>query len=143
MSKPWFETPSADVSNRMKRVRSSGTKLERAMERLLRKNKIRYQRQPDLHGHPDFRLRGTNIVIFCDSSFWHGRRDNDLTGQAFSKNKEFWKNKLQENRKRDARTNHTLRKQDWRVLRFWDTEILKAPERVTRRLLRELRKDGS
>jgi len=135
-----FEKPSKDVSERMSRIRSSRTGLERSMESLLRSQHIRYQRQPDLPGHPDFRVFGTNIVIFCDSSFWHGRRKKELDGSAFKKNREFWMTKLQQNRRRDARTNRALRKLGWRVLRFSDAEILKRPENVARTLVGEIGK---
>jgi DNA mismatch endonuclease (patch repair protein) len=110
------------------------------MESLLRNRHVRYQRQPDLPGHPDFRVSGTNIVIFCDSSFWHGRRKNELDGSAFKKNREFWMTKLRQNRRRDMRTNRALRKLGWRVLRFSDAEILKRPENVARTLVEEIEK---
>lgn len=139
--KPWFRKPSPAVSERMRRVRSSNTKMEKAMENLLKEQKIRYERQIDLPGRPDFRINGTNILIFCDSSFWHGRRRKEIKGEAFKKNKEFWVNKLRENRKRDARINGALRKEGWRVLRFWDTDVLKFPEKVIKKLLRELKKN--
>lgn len=139
--KPWFRKPSPAVSERMKRVRSSNTKMENAMEDLLKEQKIKYEKQVNLLGRPDFRISGTNILVFCDSSFWHGRREKEIKGEAFKKNREFWVNKLRENRRRDARINRILRKESWRVLRFWDTDILKFPEKVIKKLLRELKKN--
>lgn len=136
----WFEKPSLAVSKRMKKVKSFNTKMEKAMEGLLKGRKIKYEKQPFLLGHPDFKIKKTNLLIFCDSSFWHGRREKEVKGEAFKKNKEFWVNKLRENRKRDARVNRTLRKEGWRVLRFWDTDISKFPEKVTKKLLREIEK---
>jgi len=139
--KPWFRRPSSAVSERMRRVRSSDTKMEKAVENLLKEQKIRYERQINLLGRPDFRISGTSILIFCDSSFWHGRRAKEIKGEAFKKNKEFWVNKLRENRKRDARINRTLRKAGWRVLRFWDTDILKNPEKLIKKLSMEIKKN--
>ena len=78
------------------------------------------------------------MLIFCDSSFWHGRREKELKGEAFKKNKEFCVNKLRENRKRDIRTNRILKKEGWHVLRFWDTDILKFQDKVAKKLLREI-----
>jgi len=138
--KPWFKKPSLAVSKRMKLVKSANTKLEKAMEALLRAEGIKCQKQPPLLGRPDFRIKNTKILIFCDSAFWHGRRKKEITGEAFKKNKEFWVNKLRENKKRDARINETLRKDGWRVLRFWDTDVLKFPGKVAKRLKREIKK---
>ena len=142
LKKPWFRTPTPETSVRMRLVRSKGTKLESAMEELLRKTKIPYERQPALMGKPDFRIRGTKVVIFCDSSFWHGRRQSDLNGSAFKKNKAFWMDKLVSNRLRDARTNRALRREGWRVLRFWDGDVLKHPEKIKARLVKELEQNG-
>jgi len=139
--KPWFRKPSLAVSERMRRVRSSNTRMEKAMENLLKEQKIKYEKQVNLLGRPDFKIVGTNILVFCDSSFWHGRRKKEIKGEAFKKNKEFWVNKLRENRRRDTRINRILRKEGWRVLRFWDTDVLKFPGKVIKKLLRELKKN--
>lgn len=120
----------------MKKVKSIGTSLEKRMESILRSLGIMYQKQPNLQGHPDFRISGTNVLIFCDSSFWHGRREKEITGNSFKKNREFWREKLTENRKRDNRNNRALRKSGWSVQRFWDTDILKKPDKVINRLKR-------
>lgn len=131
-----FKKPSKEISERMKKVKSVGTSLEKRMESILRSLGITYQKQPNLQGHPDFRISGTNVLIFCDSSFWHGRREKEITGNAFKKNREFWREKLTENRKRDNRNNRALRKSGWSVWRFWDTDILKKPDKVINRLKR-------
>ena len=131
-----FEKPSEEVSERMRKVKSRGTGLEKRMESILRGLGIRYQKQPNLRGNPDFRISGTNVLIFCDSSFWHGKREKEITGEAFKKNREFWKTKLIENRKRDVRNNRALRKSGWSVQRFLDTDMLKKPDKVINRLSR-------
>ena len=131
-----FEKPSEEVSERMRKVKSIETNLEKRMEIILRSLGIRYQKQPNLQGKPDFRIRGTNVLIFCDSSFWHGKRKIEITGEAFKKNRDFWTNKLTENRKRDERNNRTLRKSGWSVQRFLDTDLLRQPDKVMNRLRR-------
>jgi len=131
-----FKKPSKEVSERMRKVKSRGTSLEKQMERILKGLDVKYQKQPNLQGHPDFRISGTNVLIFCDSSFWHGRREKEITGKAFKKNREFWRGKLTENRKRDERNNRALRKSGWSVQRFLDTNILKRSDKVRNRLRR-------
>lgn len=139
--KPWFKKPSSATSRRMRLVRSANTKLEKTMESLLKAQGIKYQKQPPLLGRPDFAIKNTNILMFCDSSFWHGRRIKEITGEAFKKNKDFWVNKLVENKKRDAIINKTLRKDGWRVLRFWDTDVLKHPEKIIKKLALEIKEN--
>lgn len=141
--KPWFRKPSHETSKRMKLIKSSGTRLEKAMEKLLLGLGLRYEKQPCLIGQPDFRIKDTNVLIFCDSSFWHGRREKEISGKAFRKNVEFWTAKLLETRKRDMRTNRILRKEGWHIVRFWDTDILNSPEKVIKKLLKELDKNVS
>jgi DNA mismatch endonuclease (patch repair protein) len=133
-----FETPTKEVSERMRRVRSRGTGLEARMEGILRSVGIHYETQPELPGHPDFRLEGTRILVFCDSSFWHGRRKADISGQSFRKNKRLWTSKIAATKVRDARISRSLRRAGWFVLRFWDTDIVRRPEAVEERLRRSL-----
>lgn len=138
VSEEAYEKPPKATSERMRKVRSRGTSLEKAMEKILKKLKVKYEKQPKLLGRPDFRITGTNVLIFCDGSFWHGRRQKDVTGRAFRKNRGFWVKKLTGNRKRDQRINRTLLKAGWRVLRFWDTLILERAEYVTNSIKRRL-----
>lgn len=139
--KPKYEKPSREVSDRMKKVRSSGTRIENVTKKLLNELNLKCEEQPKIkciRGTPDFRIKGTKILIFCDSSFWHGRRKKELTGEAFNRNKEFWTKKLKENRERDRRNTKTLRSEGWSVYRFWDTDILKNPDKIRNELKRIL-----
>jgi DNA (cytosine-5)-methyltransferase 1 len=136
--KPKFEKPSKKVSERMRKVKSRDTSIEREMQNALKELNVKFERQPKLVGRPDFRIKNTNVLIFCDSSFWHGRREEELSGRAFKRNKEFWVKKIVENQKRDRRTNGKLRRNGWSVQRFWDSDIVKKPEKVKRRLIRIL-----
>lgn len=135
-SRVLYKKPTKKTSERMKKIKSSGSKMEREMESLLKKLNASYEKQPKLLGHPDFRIKGTKFLVFCDSAFWHGKRKNDLDGTAFKKNKKFWMQKLQCNKARDERNNRVLRKQGWSVQRFSDADILKKQEKVLRRLRR-------
>ena len=129
-----FKKPTIKTSKRMRKVKSRGTKLEETFAKLLRKNGVKYQSQPKLFGNPDFRIKGTKILIFCDSSFWHGRRQNEISGKAFKRNTDFWKAKLLYNKNRDRGITRELVKRDWVVLRFWDDKILKHPDSVIKKI---------
>lgn len=118
----------------MRRVKSRGTSLESRMEGILTSLNVSYEIQPDLPGHPDFKINGKRVLIFCDSSFWHGRRKDDVTGTSFRKNRKFWTDKITRNKRRDSSVNKELRGDGWRILRFWDTTILKRPQAIANRL---------
>jgi DNA mismatch endonuclease (patch repair protein) len=131
-----YDPPTAAVSKRMRLIASSDTKLEKHMRTMLRSSGIRFRHQPRIKGNPDFRLVGMKIVIFCDSSFWHGRFR--IHADTFKRNADFWAAKIRRNRKRDRLVSRTLSASGWQVLRFWDSEILHAPEAVTARITREV-----
>ena len=125
-------------SYRMSRVRSRDTRLELAMKVLLNEIGVSYEFQPSMPGHPDFRISGTRVLVFCDSSFWHGRFKRDREGKTFHQNRGFWMKKIIANRARDKRTNTKLRRQGWTVLRLWDSTILRRPETAMMRVKRAL-----
>ena len=133
-----FATPDGKTSTRMGKVRSRDTGLEKSMQTILDGLGLQYEIQPNLFGHPDFKLAGEKIMIFCDSSFWHGRSNNDVKGRSFHKNKEFWSEKLAATRRRDRVITRKLTEDEWKVLRFWDTDINQRTESVKNRLTEAL-----
>lgn len=102
----------------MSKIKSKGSKIELKMIRCLEEAKIDFSYQPKLFGKPDFLIQ-PNIVVFCDSSFWHGRDWRKLQSQLSG----HWLEHIQKNRKRDKIVNRTLKKEGYVVLRFWDFEI--------------------
>jgi DNA mismatch endonuclease Vsr len=108
----------------MAKVRSRGSKIELKMKEALERHEIKYEYQPKLFGKPDF-LIPPLIVLFCDSSFWHGRNWRKLRMQL---KEGYWHEHILKNKKRDSLVNKTLRKEGYTVLRFWDDEIMKDIE---------------
>ena len=113
------------------------------MAALLKNAGLSYRSQPHLKGNPDFRIAGTRIVIFCDSSFWHGRWLNTPKAERFYKNQDFWQAKLERNKRKDRRITREMRQRGWIVLRFWDNDILKKPEQVASRISKAFRDELS
>lgn len=109
------------------------------MKGLLRRAGFRFRYQPRIFGKPDFRIVGTRLLIFCDSSFWHGRK---LSGGMFKRNPEFWNSKMLYNKARDRAVTRVLRGRGWTVLRFWDDEITRHPARVVAKIERKLSPSG-
>ena len=121
----------------MAKIKSQGSKIEIKMKEALEQKSIEFEYQPKLYGKPDFLIK-PNITVFCDSSFWHGRRREDVNGSSFRKNKEFWSRKLATTRRRDRLITQKLKGDGWTVLRFWDTDVLRRTDFVRDRLRRVL-----
>ncbi len=143
MALPSFEKPTRKTSERMQKVKTKGTNIEKAMRKLLKAEGILYRSQPKIRGNPDFRIVGEKVVIFCDSSFWHGRWVNTPKAERFYRNQEFWQKKLEANKRKDRIVSINMKKRGWKVLRFWDDEILKSPKRVLRKIKRTSSINGS
>jgi len=111
----------------MSKIRSKNTSLEKHTKTLLRSSKIKYKSHPKIYGNPDFLLR-KNTVLFCDSSFWHGRNWNKLKTQLKKGNDpQYWVNHIAKNRKRDKVVTHKLKNDGFIVIRFWDDDVYKRP----------------
>lgn len=128
----------AQRSSNMAAIRSKGNKTtEEALVFLLRKNKISGWRrhQKNILGKPDFIFPTAKLAIFMDGCYWHGCPKCGLKAKS---NQQYWKPKIELNKKRDRKVNRILRKNGWRVLRIWEHSIKKNPIRVTNRIKKEL-----
>lgn len=123
----------------MSRIRSKGSSIERIFEKALRNAKVKFKKQYDIFGKPDFVLMKKKAAIFCDSSFWHGYRFLKTNRHRFKSNKKFWVEKITANIKRDKLVTKTLRKQGWKVLRFWDFQIKKDANKCIAKVIERLR----
>ena len=129
--------PASQASSRaMQGNRSAGTKPEILLEQHVRKLGLRARRNvPDLPGRPDLVFSRARVAVFCDGDFWHGRYwsalKRDLSRRA---NSTYWLAKISYNIDRDAQRRRALRSLGWRVLRFWESDILKSPQRVASRI---------
>lgn len=112
--------------------RKTDTKPEVLLRKALWRAGLRYRKYvADLPGNPDVVFKGARVVVFCDGDFWHGknwgkRRKKLLRGT----NPTYWLAKIERNMERDREINLRLKKDGWTVLRFWESEILDALERV-------------
>ncbi len=118
----------------MSRIRSTNTKIDLKMKQLLEENKIEYEMYPKMFGNPDFVIRKKKIAIYCDGDFWHGYRYHEKKKPS----KEFWRNKIQTNMRRDLHVTRKLRREEWSVLRFWEHDIEKRADVCVRRILRKM-----
>lgn len=71
-------------------------------------------------------FRAARLCVFCDGDFWHGRNWPTLRRQLEQRhNSAYWVEKIDSNRRRDRRLTKLLEASGWRVLRVWETDILK------------------
>ncbi len=122
-------------SYNMSQVRSKNTLPEKLVSRGLRKEKVKFRKHYKLPGKPDILLTTEKIASFIDGEFWHGRKFN----QWKHKLSKFWLEKIGGNIKRDKRNRKELKERGWEVIRLWDKEIIKNPEKETNKILRVLR----
>lgn len=108
----------------MQHIRSKDTSIEVRLRKALWHSGIHYRKNlSKLPGKPDIVISKHRIVIFCDSSFWHGR--NYETKKPVDTNHEYWDKKIRRNMQRDIEVNQEYQKLGWTVLRFWDADINK------------------
>ena len=118
----------------MSRIRGKNTGIEITVRDILRSNNIEFVQHPKIHGSPDF-LVGKKTVIFCDGDFWHGFQYDIKKKPA----KKFWRDKIEENMRRDRRIARKLRRDGYSVIRLWEHSIEKKPDVCLRRIIRFVR----
>jgi DNA mismatch endonuclease Vsr len=112
-------------NNNMRAIRSKDTSIELMLRKELWRRGLRYRVNcKDVYGKPDILFVKAKVAIFCDGDFWHGKDYNENTF-ARSDNSEFWNNKIIRNMERDKIVDDELSKQGYKVLRFWESDIVK------------------
>jgi DNA mismatch endonuclease (patch repair protein) len=126
----------AQRSLTMSRIRSRDTGPELTIRRLLHARGLRYRKHVRaLPGRPDLVFSGPKVAVFVDGDFWHGWK--------FSQWKEklgpYWREKIEGNKRRDARNFRQLRQGGWTVIRLWEHEIEADPGTCADRVERAVR----
>ncbi len=112
----------------MQAIKSKDSKIELILRKALWAKGYRYRKNyKKLEGKPDIVFIGKKLVIFCDSEFWHGK-DYHTCVDRISTNESYWKKKIKRNIERDIEVNNILQEQGWRVIRFWETQIIKETD---------------
>jgi DNA mismatch endonuclease (patch repair protein) len=118
-----IQPSSPETSRRMAKVRQKGTDAEIALRRELYRRSLRYRVDYEVLKKPrrvaDVAFPGLRVAVFVDGCFWHGCPEHASWPKQ---NAEFWRQRIEANRLRDADTNERLRSMGWTVLRFWEHE---------------------
>lgn len=122
----------------MSRIKSKNTSLETNFRKLLWENNLgRYRIHYRLPGKPDIVYVSKKVVIFLDGDFWHGYNWKKL-GKIPPK--AYWQEKIQKNIDRAQKYNRALKKDGWKVLRFWEHEIKRDSQKCIKKIKSTLRR---
>lgn len=114
----------AQRSERMSRVRGTRNKsTEQAVEAAMLAAGVEgwHVRPAGMLGKPDFYFPAHKLAVFVDGCFWHGCPICNRRIPATRT--DFWRAKLEENRRRDNRQRRTLRRNGYHVMRVWEHDI--------------------
>jgi DNA mismatch endonuclease (patch repair protein) len=129
-SKAVLQAPTPAVSAQMKRMRRANTAPELALRKALTVKGLRYRlHRRDLPGTPDIAFISARVAVFVDGCFWHACPKHAVTPKA---NREWWQEKLDANRARDARKDQELVDAGWLPVHVWEHE---DPNAVADRLV--------
>lgn len=118
---------SPSVRQRMQRTQGRDNPFEKSVRSDLFKRGVRYRINypiPSIRRVTyDIALPGWKTAIFLDGCFWHGCPNHP---HSVKRNSDFWMEKIEQNRSRDARVDAHLADIGWIFLRFWEHERVAA-----------------
>ncbi len=110
-------------SRNMSRIRSSHTKPEDIVGKLLFAEGLRYRRNDNrFPGKPDFVFPKYKTVVFVNGCFWH-QHEGCRYAKLPKSNPEYWLPKLERNKMRDAVNLAALREKGWKIAVVWECAI--------------------
>lgn len=76
-----------------------------------------------IRSRADVVFEANRVAVFVDGCFWHGCPEHGTWPKA---NGEWWREKIETNRRRDTATNQKLTEAGWKVIRVWSHEDTQA-----------------
>ncbi|MFD7557181.1 MULTISPECIES: very short patch repair endonuclease [unclassified Streptomyces] len=111
------------MRTRMSRQKSRDTGVEVALRKALHANGARYRihRKPvkGVRREADIVFGPARVAVFVDGCFWHGC---PVHATWPKNNAEFWRAKIEGNRRRDVDTDARLAEAGWLAVRVWEHE---------------------
>lgn len=122
-------------SRMMSGIRGKDTKPEMIIRRGLHARGFRYRlHDRTLPGKPDLVFPKYRAVIFVHGCFWHG---HDCHLFKWPKTRvEFWREKIEGNVRRDAKSEKAILDLGWRIYRVWECELKGKPSLEVENLVR-------
>jgi len=121
---------------------ASGTAHEVMLRRALWHLGLRYRKNvSSLPGKPDIVFVRKKLAIFCDGDFWHGREWRKLRLKLMKgTNSSYWLKKIQSNIQRDRHNQALLQHDGWKVIRLWESDIKRDPDKKAALIMRAIRR---
>lgn len=109
----------------MFQIRSKNTKPEEIVRKYLFSKGFRYRKNDKRYpGRPDIVLPKYKIAIFINGCFWH-MHDGCSKFVMPKSNIEYWKAKLERNKRHDIENKIALEEQGWKVIVVWECDLKK------------------
>jgi DNA mismatch endonuclease (patch repair protein) len=121
IDRPSASNPS--VRRRMQATRRRDTPLERQIRSML--HRLGYRFRVDISPLPTHRSRADivfsrfRVAVYVDGCFWHGCPIHGTWPKA---NRDWWRDKIETNRRRDRTSTEALLASGWAVVRIWEHE---------------------
>jgi len=110
----------------MSKISGKNTKPEIIIRKIAHNLGYRFRlHKKDLPGKPDLVFPKYKKVIFVNGCFWHGHSKCSRSNLPTTR-KMFWKEKIENNKKRDKTNKTKLKKLGWDYLVIWQCEIKKS-----------------
>lgn len=107
----------------MRLQKSRNTEVEMTLRRALHAAGLRYRvhRKPlkGVRREADVLFGPAKVAVFVDGCFWHGCPEHATWPKS---NAEFWRTKIEGNRRRDRDTDERLASAGWLSVRVWEHE---------------------
>jgi DNA mismatch endonuclease (patch repair protein) len=104
-------------------TRQRGTAAEMAVRKAVHRLGLRYRVDAGplstLRRRADLVFPAVRVVVFVDGCFWHGC---PIHGTWPKRNAEWWREKIEGNKRRDLDTDERLAQMGWAVVRVWAHE---------------------
>jgi DNA mismatch endonuclease (patch repair protein) len=114
----------------MSAIRSRNTKPEVTLRKALWSKGLRF-RVHYCREKIDIAFPSEKLGIFVDGCFWHGC---PIHSHVPKSNREYWLPKLRRNMERDKEKEDRLGLEGWRIMRFWEHELV-VIDTVTEKIL--------
>jgi DNA mismatch endonuclease (patch repair protein) len=128
----------------MSAIKSKNTSPEILLGGAMWRLGLRYKKHYKIEGKPDFIFVTAKIAVFCDGDFWHGNnwkiRGLKSLEEELSRYSDFWVKKIRNNIERDKRINRNLRKKHWTVIRLWESDIKRSPDKCAIKVSKKIKK---
>ncbi|HEY8480878.1 MAG TPA: very short patch repair endonuclease [Spirillospora sp.] len=114
---------SEGVRKSMQANKSRDTKPELALRRAVHalglRYRVSYRPLRSVRRTTDLAFTKVKVAVFLDGCFWHGCPQHHTKART---NAEYWAEKVERNRERDAETDRLLTEAGWLVIRVWEHE---------------------